>query len=226
METSTSSNISGFLTPQEVWLIIETIPLVTLHPVRDQLLTETIWRTGARVVEACTLVPEHIGINSVMLLNEKQTRRVKVMGTWVREHNPKALKEVMVTSDFCAKLKQYCMDNRIGDGQWVFPANRDPSRPLSRFYVTRLITRASEAAGIYRFGKRHPRTGGRYKGAWVHLIRHASGSYLYDKSGGNIKLVQEQLGHSQISSTQMYTHITKKTIQEQVQSMDWTGGGK
>ena len=50
-----------------------------------------------------------------------------------------------------------------------------------------------------------------------HALRHTVGTELYKKSGGNIRLVQEILGHSFISTTQIYTHLTKDDMRQGVE---------
>ncbi len=69
-----------------------------------------------------------------------------------------------------------------------------------------MITKASEAAQVFRRGKAHPRTGGRYKGISYHVLRHSYATYLL-KTEKNARLVQAQLGHSDSRSTARYTNI-------------------
>jgi site-specific recombinase XerD len=221
-----AQNTTAWLTPEEVRRIIEAVPAVSLHPLRDQLLLEVIWQTGARVTEACTLTLGHIGTDTITLLNEKQTKRVKGSDDkWHRVHDPNAIKHTLVSPALCVRVKRYCLDSQIPDTGWIFPGNRDVTKPLSRDYVTRMVTRASEYVGIFRFGKRHPSTGGRYKGVYTHILRHSHASYLAAQ-GIKVEQIKELLGHSQIQSTMVYTHTNPQELRKSIQNIDWTGEGK
>ena len=71
------TEFAGYLEPEEVRKIIDSVPKISKHPERDQLLLEVLWQTGGRVSEVLELVPEHIGTTSVVLRNLKQMKRLK-----------------------------------------------------------------------------------------------------------------------------------------------------
>jgi len=169
----------GYLERIEVRAILMAIPMTSKYPDRDVLLVDTMWQSGARVTEVITLVPERIGITSLVLRNLKQKKSArgedgKVLrdkhGKSIKVADPDATKEVEVSAVLCTRLRKYCADNGIGQGQYVF--RRPDGNHVSRWYVWYMMDRASSAAGIYRFGKKNPRTGGRLKGAFPHHLRH------------------------------------------------------
>ena len=209
------TKFSGFLEPEEIRSIIEAVPLVSLHPDRDQILLELLWQSGARVSEALTLVPEHIGPSSVVLQNLKQFKRVKQEGKSIRVSDAAALKEVVISQQLCDKLKAYCKANGIGEGEWVFPSNRTKVKHLRREYVWVMLGKVSSAVGIFRFGKKNLRTGGRFKGAFPHLFRHSTAMKLLEETG-NIMVVKQQLGHASVTTTQIYAYISNTDLQNKI----------
>ena len=214
------AKFSGFLEPEEIRTIIEAVQLVSLHPDRDQILLELLWQSGARVSEALTLVPEHIGPSSVVLQNLKQFKRDRQDGKTVRVRDTAALKEVIVSKQLCDNLKVYCKANNIEEGDWVFPSVRTKAKHLRREAVWEMLSKVSAHVGIFRFGKRNPRTGGRFKGAFPHLFRHGCAMFLLDQIG-DITVVKEQLGHSMITTTQQYAWARPARIKKLMKDIKW-----
>jgi site-specific recombinase XerD len=214
-------DISGYLEPEQIHAIIEALSNVSKRAERDKLFFELMWQSGGRVQEVTTLVPEHIGMSSVVLRNLKQVKRVKDnTGKTIRVHDETAIKEVEISEDLCNRLKEYCKEHKIDIGQWVFPSNRDKKKPLNRWYVWDILTKASESAMVFAFGKRNPRTGGRFKGAYPHLLRHSCAVHLLDKTD-NMELVREHLGHSDISTTQIYAKVKSTKMKKSMKDIEW-----
>lgn len=210
-----------YLEPVQIHAIIDAIPSVSKHAERDMLLFEVMWQTGARVGEATTLLPERVGMTSLVLKNLKQRKRVrKADGKYVKEHDPNAIKEVEVSEEICNKVKAYCKENNIEPGQWVFPSNHTNSKPIARWYVWDIMNKASEHAQVFVFGKKNPATGGKFKGAYPHLFRHSCACHLLDQTD-NIMLVKEHLGHANISTTQGYAHIKTDKVRKTIKNIEW-----
>jgi len=212
------SVFSSYLEPNEVRAVIDAIQEVSKHPERDTLLFEVIWQSGGRVSEVISLVPEHIGSTSIILPNLKQMKRVA--GQKKRVHDDKAIKEVEVSADLCVRLKAYCEEHKITKGMWVFPHNRGRAKHVDRFYAYRIITAASEKAQVFKFGKKNPATGGRYKGVAPHIFRHSSAMYLYENTQ-DMSLVQQQLGHSSITTTTLYAAAKRPKIRREIAKLSW-----
>jgi site-specific recombinase XerD len=110
----------AYLEPDEVRAIINAVPAVSRHVIRDSLLFETMWQTGGRVTEVLELIPKRIGDNSIILRNLKQ-----------RPGSPD-YKETFVTSDLANRLRDYCQS--MGENDYVFQPNRKRQGHLSRWY--------------------------------------------------------------------------------------------
>jgi len=210
---------SGYLEPEQVRAIIDAVPEVSKYPERDQLLIELLWQSGARVTEALTLVPERVGMTSVVLTNLKQKKRVKEGEKLVKVADRSAIKEVEVSEELCDRLKAFCDKYEIAVGDWVFKA-RNPRKQLSRWYVWDMMTKVSEQARVFKFGKRHPRTGGKFKGAYPHLLRHSNAMYLLDQTE-NLDLVREHLGHASIVTTQGYARVKGLKMKKAIKEVSW-----
>lgn len=196
---------NSYILPKEVLKIIKAVPGVSKHPERDTLIIEIGWETGARVSEVLGLVPEHVLEQSIVLTNLKQRHKGK----------PAPTKIVEVTPELCTWIKKYCESNNIAPGQWVFSMVNDKTRQLHRNIIFTMITRASEAAKVFRLGKANPRTGGRYKGISYHVLRHSYAVYLLRKTD-SVKTVQKQLGHANIMSTNAYADIAFDDVRVKV----------
>ena len=221
--------LSGYLEPDEVHAIISAVPKISHHVERDQLLIELLWQTGARVSESLTLVPERLGMTSVVLHNLKQRKSVigtdgrtvrDSKGKVVKIKNESALKEVEVSEALCQKLKAFCAKHNISPGEWIFKGNTNPEKPLSRWYAWWMLTKVSEQAQVFKFGKRNLKTGGRFKGAYPHVLRHSAAMHLLEETG-NILLVQQQLGHASVVTTQGYAFIKQTNIKKAIKEVRW-----
>ena len=73
--------------------------------------------------------------------------------------------------------------------------------PLSRVSVWRMIQKYADCAEIK-------------KKIYPHIFRHAFATHLLE-NGANLRAVQEMLGHADISTTQIYTHVTNQYLKEE-----------
>lgn len=81
---------------------------------------------------------------------------------------------------------------------WLFPSHKDQQQPISKEVVQRACRQAGLDAGI-----RKPVT--------VRMLRHCFATHLLE-SGKDIRIIQTLLGHSNVSTTQIYTHVSAKTV--------------
>jgi len=218
--------VPDFLDPTEVHKIIDSVKNVSNHPERDYILCKLLWQSGARVTEAITLIPEHIGKSSVVLRNLKQVKKIRKKNPITKKfettriHDESAIKEVEISEALCLELREYCKANKIAEHEWVFSGNWRKSQHLTRQYVWEIIDKASRNAGIIRFGKKNTATGGRYKGVWPHIFRHSNGMILYEITS-DLSLVQQQLGHASPSTTSIYAYAKQPKIKKVIKEIEW-----
>lgn len=147
---------------------------------------------GMRVwVEAAKLVKKQIDFTIVRDQDGKviQWGDIRVMGKGDKQRTVPMIKAVHEALwERCEGLKE---------DDLVFPSPKT-GRPLTD--VRKAIERAKEAAGIDRR-------------ITPHLLRHAFATHIYERTG-DLQAVQMLLGHEEISTTQIYTHVASKHLHE------------
>lgn len=165
---------------------------------RDQALIEVLYGSGLRRQEACDLVLAGIDFD-----NES----IRIVGKGDRART------VPLTEPAVAALSAWLADGRPllvrGTPTAGLPAAEAPvfvsrsGRPLDGSSVYRVV--ASALAHIGRAGG-------------PHLLRHATGTHLLEgpdgEGGAHLRVVQEVLGHSSIDTTQRYTGVTTRRMQD------------
>jgi integrase len=155
------------------------------HPIRDWAILHVALDTGLRVSEICDLQLRDVivdgGHPSVIVRDGKggKKRGVK-LGTALQEH-------------LSAFIAQRAGDREpLGPGTPLFVSSR--GGPLTRTAVYRVFRLSADAVGIpKRFS--------------IHSCRHTYASMLYRASSFNLRLVQKQLGHRSIQTTQIYADV-------------------
>jgi len=155
--------------------------------IRDRAILEVLYASGMRVSELCGLRREdlHFGEGFAMVTGKGNKQRLVPLGHYAIE----ALQAYFTQREvLCKSAPQHAE---------VFLSQRGP---ISRSQVFRIIKNCAARAGIT--GKVSP-----------HTFRHSCASHLL-AHGADLRLVQELLGHSALSTTQVYTHIEKSRLRK------------
>ena len=161
-------------------------------PVRDQLIIELGLGTGLRVSELA-----HLKLEDLYLKKGQNSLLVR---------NGKGGKARVV--QFGARLKQLVkqyLEYRKSDSPWLFPSQRRRRMTCSGLQLT--FKRWARKAGLPH----------RYS---IHSLRHTYAVRLYKASGYNLRLVQKQLGHSSVSTTQVYADVMDSDVDQAVANLD------
>jgi integrase/recombinase XerD len=168
-------------------------PLERLRAARMTCLLELLYATGLRVSELVAL-PKSAA--------RTRDRFLVVRGKGAKERLvplTDAAKEAANT--YLALLEE----QKKATGPWLFPADSE-SGHLTRQAFARDLKAAAGAAGL-RADKVSP-----------HVLRHAFASHLL-QNGADLRMVQELLGHSDISTTQIYTHVLDERLKSMVRDL-------
>lgn len=148
---------------------------------RDILVLELLFDTGMRVSELCRLTPEtfQLGEDGLRLLIHGKGRKERVLQ--------------VTTAEVVALAEKYCGvfgDDIQSIGSILINRRR---RPLTTQGVRQIIARHIQSAAV----KGH---------ITPHMFRHTFATALLD-GGADIRYIQTLLGHSSISTTEIYTHV-------------------
>ena len=175
--------LPSFLTIEEINRLLEAPDLSTPQGLRDRALLELLYASGLRVSELVSLNLEQVNLD---------TNEVRVWGKGSKE------RIVLMGQPAARALSTYLTRGRpefLGKkGTGALFLNRYGRRLIER-RVQRILEKYTGIAGIGR--RVHP-----------HMLRHTFATHLLD-GGADLRVVQELLGHASLSSTQIYTHVSK-----------------
>lgn len=181
--------LPAVLSVEEVSAILESVPDKGEMSLRDRAILEVLYGCGLRVSELCSLRISHIYMEENFL---------RIIG--------KGNKERLVPF---APLTGEAISNWLG----VRPAAAAPQwddfaflnrfgKPLSRISVFSLVKKYALTAGVT-------------KEISPHTFRHSFATHLIE-NGADLRVVQEMLGHENILTTEIYTHIDSRTWQASI----------
>ncbi len=176
------------LTPDEVERLIGAISLDEPFAFRDRAMLELAYGAGLRV-------SEWIGIATKDVLLDELV--VRVFGKGGKERIvPIGRKAAGAVAIYLRELRPQ-LEKGQGSGKLFLNAH---GRPLSRMGAWNILRKYVTASGIKKEVK-------------PHTLRHSFATHLL-QGGADLRAVQEMLGHSDISTTQLYTHIDREHLRQ------------
>jgi len=167
---------------QEVEAILAEAEPQTVQGLRDRALLEVLYATGLRRME----------IVGTAVYDADLTRGL----LWVRHGKGGRERVVPLGERAMAWLDKYLTEARpqllTNDTQALFLT--DYGEPVQANYVSDKVKRYMEFAGVHKTGS-------------AHLMRHACATHMLE-GGADIRFIQEMLGHANIETTQIYTHVS------------------
>ncbi len=156
-------------------------------PCRDYLYMRVMLKAGLRASEVTALRPEHIDLMSGKLM-VREGKGAKDRTLWIGEE---LLEEL-----------QSWMDRRqekAPEADYLLPTSKGTQVATS--HLRRSVKRYARDANIEEVDRVSP-----------HTLRHTFATRLY-RSAGKIRLVQKALGHSDLSTTMIYTHVVDEELE-------------
>ncbi|MBP6514150.1 MAG: site-specific tyrosine recombinase XerD [Steroidobacteraceae bacterium] len=155
---------------------------------RDRCMLEVLYATGLRVTELVSLHHNQVNLNQGV---------IRIVGKGNRERLiPLGEEAVRWITDFLAGPRSEILLDRQTD--CLFPTRRGDRMTRQAFW--HIIKRYAEKAGIQR--ELSP-----------HTLRHAFATHLLNH-GADLRVVQMLLGHSDLSTTQIYTHVARERMKD------------
>lgn len=184
----------GFLDEREIDDLISAPRKFAKKPevaARDEAILETLFSTGLRVGELCSLSRDQVNSKrgEFSVRGKGQKDRVVFL-------SPSATSALSVY----LKLRKDNLEPLFIHYGGVKDEENDDYMRLTPRSVQRLVSKYAKLAGIT-------------KRVTPHILRHSFATDLL-QSGADIRSVQEMLGHSSITTTQMYTHVTNQQLRE------------
>lgn len=165
------------------------IPTNTSLSLRNKAMLELLYATGLRVSEMTGLKTEdlHLTMGFVQCLGKGSKERIVPLGDTARH-----VLEAYMDTARKALIKKNPQENALFVNQH--------GRALSRQGFWKILRSLTLEAGIQ-------------KTITPHTLRHSFATHLLE-NGADLRIVQEMLGHADISTTQIYTHVTKSRLKD------------
>ena len=179
-----------FLTQEQIDTLLAAPDRATPKGLRDRAVLELLYASGLRVSEA-------VGVDVADI--DLDDRTVRVLGKGARE------RLVMMGRPAASALTDYLSDGRP----------RLAQRPETAFFLNRGGGRLSQRA-VQIMVRKHALAAGIDRSVHPHLLRHTFATHLLE-GGAELRVVQTLLGHADVNSTQIYTHVTDATKRKSIE---------
>ncbi len=177
-----------YLTEEEINNLLD-INTSTAYEMRNKAMLEVLYATGIRISELCDLKISNIYLDDEL---------IKVMGKGSKERivplNKTAIKYL---KDYLEYGRDSLLGTKISD--YCFISSRHTRITRQAFF--KYLKQLCEKKGIK-------------KNISPHIIRHSFATHLLNH-GADLRIVQELLGHSDIATTQIYTHLMHEKLEQE-----------
>ena len=183
-------HLPKFLSVQDVDKLLEQPNLGTLDGYRDKTMLETLYATGMRVSELVSVPLRNVDLKMQYLI---------VMGKGSKERMlPLGRTALKYLERYISVVRPQLLHGKPEGVQELFVTSW--GGPMTRQRVNELIEGYAKDAGIT-------------KRVTPHMLRHSFATHLLN-NGTDLRVVQELLGHADISTTQIYTHMDMERLRE------------
>lgn len=182
---STWLALPKFLTVKEVEGLLGAPDEKKPAGLRDRAMIEVLYGAGLRVSELITLKPADINLDDGFLICRGKGGKERI---------------VPLGRSACAWVGRYLAEVRPLAGP----------KPGTELFLSRL-GRAFTRQGFWKLLRKHAASAGLASKITPHVLRHSFATHLLE-GGADLRSVQLMLGHSQITTTQIYTHVSRERL--------------
>jgi site-specific recombinase XerD len=157
--------------------------ICSTNNLKHRLILMTTYSAGLRVSETINLKPENI---------DSQTMTIKVKGKGKKE------RYTLLSKTLLGELRSYY--RQYHPNTYLFPSSfkKNKNQPLSYESIRKIYENARKKADVK-------------KGSGVHTLRHSFATHLLE-AGFDIRKIQVLMGHTSLSTTMIYLHVSRKTL--------------
>jgi len=189
-----------FLSLEQIEILLSTPDVNIDSGLRDRALMEVLFSTGLRVAELTSLNVEHFSAG-LKQKNRSDGIELSIVGKGNR------VRTIYVSSRAMEWIRKY-LDSRSDNYSPLFiNYSKNVNKELNQ-ESARLTSRSVE-----RIVKKYVKLAGLPLHTSPHTIRHSYATDLLSQ-GADLRAIQEMLGHSSITTTQVYTHVTNKRLKD------------
>ena len=199
--TNLSRKLPRTLSRRDIEMLLETIDTSTVRGLRDRAMLELAYSSGLRVSELVGVQLPHLNLRAglVTVPGKGGKERIVPLGRSAAG----AIAEYLRRREEELGCAATCSSPR---------ASLKPARRSKALFITRLggpMTRQ----GFFKALKAWAATDRRLRWMSPHTLRHSFATHLLE-GGADLRAVQEMLGHSDISTTQIYTHLSRSHLRK------------
>ncbi|MDA1092717.1 MAG: site-specific tyrosine recombinase XerD [Acidobacteria bacterium] len=180
-------SLPKFLSTSEVDRLLDQPDVGTTAGLRDKALLELLYATGMRVTELVTLRVDALNLEAGYLTCVGKGSKERIV--------PIGRTAAGCVRDYLASGRRALLKGRVSDHLFV---NARGGRSLSR-------------VGFWKVMKKYGRLAGLTQDLSPHVVRHSFATHLLDR-GADLRVIQTLLGHADLSTTQIYTHILEARL--------------
>jgi len=185
------SKIPTVLTVEEIDDIISSIDLSLENGERNRVIIESLYSCGLRVSELITLEISNLFFeeNILKVIGKGNQQRIVPISKTLKKYLKNYIEFVRSKQKIEKKNSDILFLNRRGN-------------PLSRVMIFNIVKKAAKKAGIQ-------------KTVSPHTFRHSFATHLVE-GGADLRVVQEMLGHANITTTEIYTHLNQDYLRQEI----------
>ncbi|MBJ6762195.1 site-specific tyrosine recombinase XerD [Myxococcaceae bacterium JPH2] len=178
--------LPSFLTVEEVELLLSAPDERTATGLRDKAMIEVLYATGLRVSELCGLELNAVQLTAGYLVAKGKGSKERIV--------PLGRVAIEKVQEYLAASRPALLGKRVADALFVTPRGSGFTRQ-----------------GFWKLLKRYALKVGIRKPLSPHKLRHSFATHLVER-GADLRAVQQMLGHADLATTQIYTHVNSARL--------------